>query len=104
MENFPPFLVAFNVCAATFPRFASAVAMVWVVARVMYQLGYQRVGPKGRSRGSTLSGIAALTLVTPFCLTFLMVARRWNLRPRYRVLEVHVMEGLPCAENLVSDV
>ena len=63
MEGFPSFLVAFNVCAATFPRFASAMGLVWVVGRVMYQLGYQKKGPKGRGRGSLYAGLSAIVLV-----------------------------------------
>ena len=63
MEALPSFLISFNVCAAMFPRFASAVGAGWVVARIMYQNGYSRYGPKGRSNGAHISGVAALTLV-----------------------------------------
>jgi len=62
MENFPSFLLAFNVCAASFPRFASAMGLVWLVSRVAYQLGYE-TGPRGRSRGSTLASVSGITLV-----------------------------------------
>ena len=100
MENFPTFLVTFNVCAATFPRFASAMGVVWVLGRVMYQLGYQKVGPKGRGRGSIFANLAALGLVSSCCSIVLMVAWRWNLRCRCRVLEVHVTQRL-YAKDLV---
>ena len=63
MEGLPSFLVAFNVCAITFPRFAASAGLVWAVGRVMYQIGYGCQGPKGRSKGSYLSGVASLTLV-----------------------------------------
>lgn len=64
MEGFPSVLIVFNICAATFPRFASAVGMAWAVGRVLYQNGYGSVGPKGRRTGSNISGLAAVTLVT----------------------------------------
>jgi hypothetical protein len=101
MENFPIFLVTFNVCAATFPRFASATGLVWVIGRVMYQLKYQKVGPKGRRHGSLLSGIGALILVISCRSIVLMAAWWWNLRYRNRVHEAHVTQ-MQYGKDLVS--
>lgn len=63
MEGFPSVLVIFNVCAATFPRFASVAGLAWVVGRIMYQIGYGSVGPKGRTTGALISEFSALALV-----------------------------------------
>jgi len=69
MENVPSFLIIFNIAAATFPRFASGVGLVWAVGRVFYQIGYGTKGPSGRANGSRISGVAAVILV--FSLQFL---------------------------------
>ena len=65
MENLPGVLVTFNVCAATFPRVASVLGLIWCVARVMYQIGYQTKGPSGRSKGSHIAVAAAIAMVYP---------------------------------------
>jgi hypothetical protein len=66
LENLPSFLVAFNVCALSFPRFAAAAGATWAIGRVMYQLGYGKKGPKGRGVGSIFGSLSALTLVSYF--------------------------------------
>lgn len=63
MENIPSFLITFNLAAATFPRFSAGFGLVWVVARVLYQIGYGTKGPSGRGRGSTISSLSSITLV-----------------------------------------
>ena len=65
MENLPSFVIIFNIAAATFPRFASGLGLIWAVARVFYHIGYASKGPSGRAKGSLLSGVAAFTLVIP---------------------------------------
>lgn len=93
MEAMPTFIVAFNVCAATFPRFASAVGAVWLGARVLYQLGYEKKGPKGRGGPSTLSSVGLLTLVFPDVGGLLMGdcwGRVWIVRRVYCTLVVGI--------------
>jgi hypothetical protein len=65
MEAFPTFIVAFNICAATFPKFASVVGLGWLGTRVLYQLGYEKNGPKGRRGSASLSFLGLATLVFP---------------------------------------
>jgi hypothetical protein len=55
--------VVFNLCASIFPRFASAVGLLWVAGRVAYQVGYGTQGPSGRGIGARLSGAAKAILV-----------------------------------------
>jgi len=65
MENYPSFVVMFNLFAIAHPRVASGLGLLWVVGRVMYHLGYSRAGPKGRLTGSYTSAFAGIALVCP---------------------------------------
>ena len=67
MEQVPTFLVMFNVCAISHPRVAAGFGLLWIAARVAYQVGYGKHGPKGRSRGSHIGYAANIGLVCPPC-------------------------------------
>jgi len=62
LENAVAFLPALWLCALFLnPNWAGSVGTVWLGARVWYALAYAR-NPKGRSRGFTLSVVAAVAL------------------------------------------
>lgn len=63
MENLPSFLVTFNIAAATFPKFASGLGLVWFIGRIFYQIGYSKKGPRGRSKAFHAASMASVTLV-----------------------------------------
>ena len=63
LELLPTFLILFNVAAVSFPKAGSAVGAVWIFARVLYQKGYGKYGPPGRTRGSNFAFLAMFILV-----------------------------------------
>ena len=72
MENFPSFVLSFNVCAATYPRLASAFGAVWVLGKIMYYTGYSTKGPSGRRRGAYISTFGLVVLVRLTAVVILM--------------------------------
>ena len=70
MENFPSFVLSFNVCAATYPRLASAFGAVWVLGKIMYYTGYSTKGPSGRRRGAYISTFGLVVLVRSDCCRY----------------------------------
>ena len=63
MENFPSFILLFNVSAATYPRLASAFGAVWVLGKIVYCIAYSTKGPSGRRRGAYISTFGLVVLV-----------------------------------------
>jgi len=63
LENMPTFFFLLAAAGFSYPRFAAAAGMTWVVGRIMYGLGYSSGDPKGRIPGAALSMLSLVVLV-----------------------------------------
>jgi len=92
MENFPSFILSFNVCAATYPRLASAFGAVWVLGKIVYCIGYSTKGPSGRRRGAYISTFGLVVLV---CSDYCRYSKRKIFAGSFGLYDQY----LACAQN-----
>ncbi|KAL7625601.1 hypothetical protein AAE478_004821 [Parahypoxylon ruwenzoriense] len=61
-ENLTPFLGALLISGLYYPTASAALGAAWVFGRVWYAAGYTASGPKGRTKGFTVSAASDLAL------------------------------------------
>jgi len=63
LENVPIILAGTAYLGVAHPKFAAASLGLWIVARVIYTVGYSSGEPKNRATGAAMSGISTLVVL-----------------------------------------
>ena len=74
LENMGPILVLTLITAISQPFVAAICALIFVLARIAYAVGFICMGPRGRMAGALLTYLALFTVIV---CSFLSVAL-WN--------------------------
>jgi len=69
LENLPQFFFLLLVGGWTHPTLAAAAGACWIVARIMYNMGYSTGNPDGRLTGAYCAFACTLTLLGTACHT-----------------------------------
>eukprot|EP00992_Anisonema_acinus_P009708 TRINITY_DN5902_c0_g1_i1.p1 TRINITY_DN5902_c0_g1~~TRINITY_DN5902_c0_g1_i1.p1 ORF type:complete len:142 (+),score=28.38 TRINITY_DN5902_c0_g1_i1:33-458(+) len=63
LENFAPIQILMVLNGLLFPRAAAGFGLIWVLARVIYGIGYAKGGASGRMAGAALSHVGDFPLM-----------------------------------------